>query len=417
MSISWLIGIGVMGLLLSFLLAGAETAFFRLTERDVRVLARRKARLGRWLRQLRERRDEVLAVLDGGQLMALVFWIGSTLGLVLGHGWPVGQTLGVAFLIGVTMGEFVPRALAMRSPAGWMRWYAPVVIGLMTVSGWAVQPLLNKVQKWMSQWVQGRGAGFAQVTEEDYRELVEMAAEVRAIDQEEKTMILEIMDLDRREAHEAMRPRSEMKMLPDDLPIEAMRREARRVRHRRIPLYDKDADTVVGVLDAWKLLLEEGEDLEAFIEFPSFVPETMTLAPLLRSLQAQKRGMAIVVDEFGTVSGLITAWDVLEDIVRRRPAELEKPSIKGGSSRKAWVVPGTMHLDELEDRGIFLPDVRGVDTVAGFLLYWTGRILRVGEEVQVGALRFRVMDADERRIKQVQIEVGRSRTGRGGREG
>ena len=113
-----------------------------------------------------------------------------------------------------------------------------------------------------------------------------------------------LSNLDKRTAKDVMRPRAQMDSIPDDLSIEEMIAAARRCKHRRLPIYDETPDTVVGILDTRALLLDPQIDLADAIEFPSFVPETMNLLQLLKSLQRQQRGLAIVLDEFGGTAGV-----------------------------------------------------------------------------------------------------------------
>jgi len=83
------------------------------------------------------------------------------------------------------------------------------------------------------------------------------------------------MELDQRQVHEVMRPRTEMRAVPDDMPLEAMRAAARRHRHRRLPIYDETPDTIVGVLRTWDLLIDQPKDLSAVMDLPGFVPESI----------------------------------------------------------------------------------------------------------------------------------------------
>src|SRR6266545_2627450 len=112
-----------------------------------------------------------------------------------------------------------------------------------------------------------------------------------------------------------MTPRSQMASISDDLSIQEMIAAARQLRHRRLPMYDETPDTIVGVLDTKALLLDPTVDLAEAIEFPSFVPESMNLLKLFVALQRQRRGIAIVVNEFGGTAGLVTMEDILEEIV------------------------------------------------------------------------------------------------------
>src|SRR5204862_5458841 len=123
---------------------------------------------------------------------------------------------------------------------------------------------------------------------------------------------------------EVMKPRSQMAAISDDLSVEEMIAAARKFKHRRLPMYDETPDTIVGVLNTRTLLLDPGVDLAEAIEFPSFVPETMNLLQLFVALQRQRRGIAIVVNEFGGTAGLVTMEDILEEIVGEIRDEAEE---------------------------------------------------------------------------------------------
>src|SRR5207249_4101903 len=122
---------------------------------------------------------------------------------------------------------------------------------------------------------------------------------------------------------EVMKPRSQMAAIPDDLSIEEMLAAARKYRHRRLPIYDETPDTIVGILNTRALLLDPQIDLADAIEFPSFMPETMNLLQLLKSLQRQQRGLAIVLDEFGGTAGIVTMEDILEEMIGKVRADTE----------------------------------------------------------------------------------------------
>ena len=129
------------------------------------------------------------------------------------------------------------------------------------------------------------------LTDADYQELLEMAFQQGSLAQSEKEIILQIISLDRRTAKEVMRPRAQMAAISDDCSIEEMLASARKHGYRRLPIYDESPDTIVGILNTRALLLDPQIDLADAIEFPSFVPESMNLLQLLKSLQRQQRGV------------------------------------------------------------------------------------------------------------------------------
>ena len=212
------------------------------------------------------------------------------------------------------------------------------------------------------------------LTDADYQELLEMAYQHGTLAQSEKEIILQIISLDRRTAKEVMRPRAQMAAISDDLSIEEMLAAARKFKYRRLPIYDETPDTIVGILNTRALLLDPQIDLADAIEFPSFVPETMNLLQLLKSLQRQQRGLAIVLDEFGGTAGIVTMEDILEEMIgkiRQRGGRGGFVMEKLGPGR--WRVSGTLRLDDFRREYPPLGDVPEVETMGGLLDEPAGR--------------------------------------------
>jgi CBS domain containing-hemolysin-like protein len=228
----------------------------------------------------------------------------------------------------------------------------------------------------------------------------------------EKEIILQIINLDRRTARDAMRPRSAMACIADDLSVEEMIAAARKFKHRRLPMYDESPDTIVGILNTRTLLLSPDGDLAEAIEFPSFVPESMNLLQLLKSFQRQQRGLAIVLDEFGGTAGLITVENILEEVVGELHAEGEAQGFimeKMGSGK--WRINGTMRLEDFRREFPELGDVSGVDTMGGLLASQLGVVPAQGESAVISGLRLTALVADERRVRELLVEDMRKRGG------
>ena len=194
-----------------------------------------------------------------------------------------------------------------------------------------------------------------------------MAYQQGALAQSEKEIILQIISLDRRTAREVMKPRSQMAAISDDLPIEEMIAAARKHKHRRLPIYDETPDTIVGILNTRALLLDPQIDLADAIEFPSFVPESMNLLQLFKSLQRQQRGLAIVLDEFGGTAGVVTMEDILEEVIgkiRRRGG--------GGRVRDGEARSGALARGRHVAAGRFPPRVSGAGRLCPKSKRWAG---------------------------------------------
>ena len=240
------------------------------------------------------------------------------------------------------------------------------------------------------------------LTDADYQELLEMAYQQGALAQSEKEIILQIISLDRRTAKEVMKPRSQMAAISDDLSIEEMIAAARKHKHRRLPIYDETPDTIVGILNTRALLLDPQIDLADAIEFPSFVPETMNLLQLFKSLQRQQRGLAIVLDEFGGTAGIVTMEDILEEVIGKIRGEAEAEGFvmeKLGPGR--WRVAGTLRLDDFRREYPALGDVPEVETMGGLLTSLLDVVPGRGESATFCGLKLTAQVADERRVREL----------------
>jgi CBS domain containing-hemolysin-like protein len=197
-----------------------------------------------------------------------------------------------------------------------------------------------------------------------------------------------------------------MACIPDDLSIEEMIAVARKHKHRRLPMYDETPDTIIGILNTRALLLDPGIDLADAIEFPSFVPESMNLLQLLKSLQRQQRGLAIVLDEFGGTAGLVTMEDILEEMIGEIRGEGEAQGFvmeKLGPGR--WRVNGTMRLEDFRREYPELGGVSQVDTMGGLMLLQLETVPAVGQFVVFRGLKLTATAADERRVRELLVET------------
>ena len=243
------------------------------------------------------------------------------------------------------------------------------------------------------------------LTDADYQELIELAAQQGALAQSEKEIILQIISLDQRAAREVMKPRARMACIPDDLSLEEMLAAARKFRHRRLPMFDETPDTIVGILNTRALLLNPSADLSEAIEFPSFVPESMNLLQLLRSLQRQKRGMAIVLDEFGGTAGLVTLEDILGELVGSIRGEVQPGGFvmeKLGPGR--WRVNGTMRLDDFRREHPAIGEMAEVETMGGLLTHLLGVVPARGETTVFRGLKLTAQVAEARRVRELLVE-------------
>ncbi len=390
----------------SFFFALAETALFTLGKWRVRQLAERDPEAGGRVARLLAAPQDCLATIVLGNTFANAGLVAIGLWLVAWKGFPAPLTLAGVLALILVGAEVVPKTLAVRVPQAWAVRVARPMLVLLAVTG-PLRQVAQRLNTRILQVLAPRSIRPATVaTEEDYAELIELAFQQGTLAQAEKEIILQIVSLDRRTAKEVMRPRAGLVCLPDDLPVTEMIAAARQLRHRRLPLYDGTPDTIVGVLNTRALLLDPTIDLAEVIEFPSFVPASMNLLQLLKSLQRQQRGLAIVLDEFGSTAGVVTTEDILGVVVGTIRGEDEAEGFVMETLGPGWWrVNGTMRLDDFRRAYPLLADMPEVETMGGLLVALAEVVPVQGASVVFGNLQLTAKIVDERRVRELWVEV------------
>jgi putative hemolysin len=403
------LGLAVFGAA-SFFFALAESALFSLAKWQVKQLEERSPRPGALVSRLLQQPQDLLATIVLGNTFANAVMVALVLWMVLTGQGPVFISLVVLLALILFGAEVAPKTLAVRAPDFWAARVARPMMVLQALT----RPLREVAQQLntiiLKTVIPKSVKPQTSLSDEEYRELLEMAYQEGALAQTEKETILEIINLDRRTAKDVMKPRSMMAAISDDLSIQEMIAAARKLKHRRLPIYDETLDTIVGVLNTRSLLLNPQMDLEDAVEFPSFVPESMNLLQLLKSLQRQQRGIAIVLDEFGGTAGLVTIEDILEEVIGEIRGEGEPQEFlmeRLGEGR--WRVSGTMRLEDFRREYPELGEVPGIETMGGLLVAQLEVVPAPGESVHFRGLRLTAQQADERRVKELLVEVAKKR--------
>lgn len=394
----------------SFFFALAETSLFSLGKWQLRQLQERMPNTGKIIARLLAEPQDLLAMLVLGNSVANAGIVAVALWTALERRWPLWTVTPAALVLILFGCELAPKTLAVRAPERWAARVSPLALLLHNFS----RPIRQIAQK-MTHFVlrltaATRAPAPAGFSDAEYQELLEAAYQQGALEAGEKEIILQIIRLDRKQASEVMKPRAQMACISDDLSLEEMTAEARRWKHRRLPIYDESVDTIVGVLNTRAFLLNPDEDISQAIEFPSFVPESTNLLQLLKSLQRQQRGMAIVLDEFGGTAGIITIEDILAEVLGElRGEHVIQPPVLERIAPNQWRVGGTLRVDDFRREYNAIRDVPGVETMAGLVLNQLEVVPAQGESVTLDGLRLTVQSADERRIRELLVETVRKR--------
>ena len=388
----------------SFFFALAETALFSLGQWQVRQLAEQHPLRGKTVARLLERPQDLLATLALGNTFANAAMLAVALRMVFNAHWALALTMIALLALTLIVCEVFPKTLAVRQPERW----ALRVGWLLLLFQKASTPVYRAAQ-WLNAAFLKKPAVPAAtpvpaLSDAEYHELLDMAHRQGTLAESEKEIILQIISLDQRMARDVMRPRAGMACISDDATVAEMIAAAKKFKHRRLPIYDETPDTIVGILNARALLLDPEIDLSEVIEFPSFVPETMNLLQLFQSLQKQHRGLAIVLDEFGGVAGVVTMEDILGELVGKIRTAQTEGFVMEKIAPGRWRVSGTMRLDDFRREYPALGGVVEVETMGGLLTHMLGVVPVTGASATFHDLKFTAQIVDERRVRELLVQ-------------
>ena len=328
---------------------------------------------------------------------------------VAGSAAVVVVTLLLSYLT-LVLGELVPKRIALQSPER----VALVVARPVVLVARLTRPfvaLLTASTNLVVRLLGGRGEPAEQgISEEELRLYV---AENQGLQEAEKRMIAGVFSFGDRTVRQVMVPRMEMACLHQDAPLPAALDEVRRHGYWRYPVYREDYDDIVGMVTVKDLLRHADRQAEerrvSDVMRPAwFVPESKQALSLLKEMQAADEQLAVVVDEYGGVSGLVTMEDLLEEIIGEIAEEPPQASEQGEVELDAGEP-----VDEVAERlRIPIPRSPNYETLAGYILYHLGAIPSEGDELAVGGWRLRVERMDGHRIDRVRA-VPDAQDGRG----
>lgn len=297
------------------------------------------------------------------------------------------------------------------------RWSVLVLLPLLPVLyvlGWVFRPLTFLLGHFSAAETHDNEDRVIDAAKEEIRVAIEDGATEGAIAETEKEMIEGILEFRDAAVSEIMTRRVDMECIDGDLTLAEARSQFEKFSHSRIPVYEENRDRVLGVIYlrdvlAWVGKPElEKKHLKELARRPFFVPEMKRIGELLRDFQSRRVHLAIVLDEYGGVAGLITIEDILEEIVGEIRDEYDQKEVE---HEIAELEDGSLQLDARirvddmnEEYGTDIPDYEDYDTIGGYVSAKLGRIPARGEEFDIEGMGFQIVDADERRIKVLRVQ-------------
>lgn len=422
--LSGLTGIGVC-LVLSAYFSGTETALTSLSPAHARRIMERgglgSALLARWAE---EPLRVLTTILIGNNIVnvaasALATAVSQQLLASGGQSAaiinPVAAAVGVMTLLLLTFGEITPKTLARIHAE---RIAGPAMLLLMPFH------LLFRPVAWIFLKLTRALAGKEHdrvmpfVREEDIEFLVRLGRTEGSISSDRERLLRSVFEFTDTTAREVMVPRTDVVAVPSDAPEAELMERILAAGHSRVPVYEEHIDNIVGLCYAKDLLRFVGQrkgdekfDVSRYLRRANFVPETKPISELLREMQENRIHMAIVVDEFGGFSGIVTLEDIIEEFFGDILDEYDvEPSWSEPLGEGDWKLDARIHLDEVGELfGVEFPEEEDLDTLGGFLSKVMGEVANVGAIVEAHGVRFTVLEADARRVRSVRaLWVGES---------
>ena len=356
----------------------------------------------------------VLAGLLGGDAIGAIIasWIGDLWPQAQEYATPIGIGTAVTLITAssVIFGELIPKRLALTNPENIA---AVVAIPLDWLSR-AARPVvfvLGAINRLVLRLLGIRDGDRNAVSEEEIRMLVSEGHEQGVIDADERNMMNRVLRLGDRTADSLMTPRTRIVWLDAAASHAENRKTMREARFSRFPVYRGSDQDVVGVLEVKNLLDNLGEaepDLFGELREPLFVSESTHAMKLLEIFREEQQSLALVVDEYGEIQGLVTLSDLMGAVVGRlQSAEnTEDDALVITRDDGSLLVDGSLPNDDLRELlgGVALPDDDEYNTIAGLVIEQFGRIPHVGEHFDWAGWRFEVVDLDGARIDKLLLQ-------------
>ena len=250
------------------------------------------------------------------------------------------------------------------------------------------------------------------ITEEEIRSYIEVGRNIGLIEEAESEMVSGIFRLGDRRVEALMTPRTEMAWIDINAPVDQIWEQIAQTPHSRLPVADGDLDKVLGYVQVRNLLDAKPEapdfDLREYINIPIYLPENMAALKALENFQTSGIHLAMVVDEYGGITGMVTDYDILESIVGEIPENKEDTDyLVVERDENSWLFDGLIVIDQLKEI-LNLSEMPGEDrsayqTLSGFVMSQLGRIPKTGAKFQYANYEFEVVDMDGRRVDRVLV--------------
>jgi CBS domain containing-hemolysin-like protein len=417
------IGLTLLLLILLSLLATVDMAFGQLSDVGLRRLIgengeKPASRSREFLRQVLENRPRFGFALSAmiQMLLVVVAVLITSISLAL---FPDPRLVLVGLVTGLILAgifrQLVPLFIATRNPEGTLLFLLPIIRPFFPIMAFIADPFQRLFDR--SRRKEHLTETGDQEEEEDdsgdLQALIDVGEAEGILEEEEGELIHSIIEFGDTRVNEVMTPRPDIVAVPETATIKEARDIMLESKYSRLPVYRDQIDNVEGIIYVRDLLLcwaenREDENIRSLVRSVYFVPETKPVADLLEEMQKAHVQLAMVIDEYGGVCGLVTVEDILEEIV----GEIEDEDIAGEELEEIvqgpdgfYEVSGSTEIGKIEQ--LFDMEIEADDftTIAGLVINEQGTVPNVGERLTIRGLEVEVLEADERRISRLRVRV------------
>lgn len=391
--------------------SSAETALMTSNKLRMRNLAENGDKRAAKVLKVTENTDKMLsAILIGNNIVNLTASsISTALTLKIFGSKLVGIATGILTFLILVFGEITPKNVASKNAENMALAYIGVISFLVTLLT-PVIFIVNTVAKFVISIFNKNGDDNNAVTEEELRAMVEYSHEEGIIENEEKKMIVNVVDFGDTVAGDIMVPRVDMVMVDEKSSYEEILQVFREERYTRIPVYEETPDNVIGILNVKDFLLIEDKEnfvMKELLREPLYTYEYKKTSALMMDMRKTGANIVIVLDEYGITAGLITLEDMLEEIVGEIRDEFDADEDEGITkvSDLEYLIDGSTNLDDINDRiGLSLSSEE-YESIGGLIMEKLGRLPVDGEIINFDNIVLTVKKMDHARIEKVCLKL------------
>ena len=408
--------------------AGAEMAVVSVNKNRIKVLADEGSKRAALLQTLFEDSTKFLSTIQVAITLAGFFSSASAatgISQVLG-GWiaqfgiPYSNTIAVVVVtiilsyFTLVFGELVPKRIALQKAEA----FSLFVVQPIYIISKILSPFIKLLSLSTNGFLHLIGMKTENleeaVSEEEIKKMLETGSENGVFNEIEKEMINSIFSFDDKTAKDVMVPRREVFAIDIEEPLEKILDEILETRHSRIPVYEEQIDNIIGILQVKDVMIEarkksfEEVDIRALLKEAFFVPDGKSTDELFREMQKTKNRMAVLIDDYGGVSGILTVEDLVEEVMGEITDEHEEEVVELQKiGEKEYLLDGSILIEELNEKLNLKLETENYDTLSGYLIEELGYIPKDSGQCELDAdgVHFKILEVKEKRIRKVWMKI------------